>query len=101
MKIHKAVMLFMVIILSGCASYTTPGAGEQLSQLADADINNVMSQKPAAYFPAHISVTRVQAPGYQPYKVSSFGTGRYSVVTTRDVKFEADFIRLSKLPFKS
>ena len=57
-----------------------------------------MSKEPAASFPANISVARIQAPGYQSYKVSSFGTGRYSVVTTREVETEEDFERLSKLP---
>ena len=98
MKIYKAVMLSLAITLSGCASYTTPGGSVQLSQLADSDINELMSKKPAASFPANISVARVQAPGYQSYKVNSFGTGRYSVITTREVESDDDFIRLSKLP---
>jgi hypothetical protein len=98
MRIYKAVMLFLAITLSGCASYTTPGGSVQLSQLADSDINELMSKKPAASFPANISVARVQAPGYQSYKVNSFGTGRYSVITTREVESDDDFIRLSKLP---
>lgn len=98
MKIYKAVMLSFAITLSGCASYTTPGGSVQLSQLADSDINELMSKKPAASFPANISVARVQAPGYQSYKLNSFGTGRYSVITTREVESDEDFIRLSKLP---
>jgi hypothetical protein len=98
MRIYTVVILSLAIVLSGCASYTTPGGSVQLSQLADADINELMSKKPAASFPANISVARVQAPGYQSYKVSSFGTGRYSVITTREVESEDDFIRLSKLP---
>ncbi|WP_445424870.1 hypothetical protein [Alishewanella sp. HL-SH06] len=98
MKIYKAVMLSLAITLSGCASYTTPGGSVQLSQLADSDINELMSKKPAATFPANMSVARVQAPGYQSYKVNSFGTGRYSVITTREVESDDDFIRLSKLP---
>ena len=60
----------------GCASYTTPGGGVRLNELADSDINELMSKQPAALFPANISVARVQAPGYQSYKVRSFGTGR-------------------------
>ncbi|MCF4009503.1 hypothetical protein [Rheinheimera sp. UJ63] len=98
MKIYKAVMLSLAITLSGCASYTTPGGSVQLSQLADSDINELMSKKPTASFPANIAVARVQAPGYQSYKVNSFGTGRYSVITTREVESDDDFIRLSKLP---
>ena len=91
-------VLAFLCTLSGCASYTTPGGSVQLSQLADSDINELMSKKPAASFPANISVARVQAPGYQSYKVNSFGTGRYSVITTREVESDEDFSRLSKLP---
>lgn len=96
--VSKVLILGMLLVLGGCASYTTPGGGVQLSALADADINELMSRKPAANFPANISVARVQAPGYQSYTVDSFGSGRYSVVTTREVESEDDFKKLSRLP---
>lgn len=98
MKFVKQTMLLGILILSGCASYTTPGGGVQLSSLADTDINELMSRQPAAQFPANVSVARIQAPGYQSYKVSSFGNGRYSVVTTREVETEEDFQKLAELP---
>ena len=98
MKATKFLFLTLFMMLLGCASYTTPGGSVQLSNLADADINELMSKKPAASFPVNIAVARVQAPGYQSYKIDSFGTGRYSVVTTREVESEQDFDRLSKLP---
>lgn len=98
MKALFPIILSAVFFISGCASYTTPGGGIHLSELADADINALMAKEPAASFPANIAVARVQAPGYQSYKVSSFGTGRYSVVTTREVESEADFERLAKMP---
>ncbi|WJG11029.1 hypothetical protein [Aliiglaciecola sp. LCG003] len=98
MSINKIATLSILLILGGCASYTTPGGSITLSELADADINQLMANQPAANFPANISIARVQAPGYQSYKVSSFGTGRYSVVTTRDVATDDDFTRLSHLP---
>ena len=98
MKIYRIAVFAALLALGGCASYTTPGGSVQLSNLADVDINELMSKEPAASFPANISVARVQAPGYQSYKVSSFGTGRYSVVTTREVESEGDFKRLSELP---
>ena len=44
-----------------------------------------------------MSVARVQASGYQSYRVDSFGQGRYGVVTTREVEREDDFIRLQRL----
>lgn len=88
----------MLLILSGCASYTTPGGSVQLSSLSDSSINELMLKQPAASFPANISVVRIQAPGYQSNKVASFGSGRYSVVTTREVETDNDFKRLLVLP---
>ncbi len=92
-------LLFVGLIfgLNGCASYTTPGGGVQINELAEADINELMSKEPAAIFPANISVARVQAANYRSHTADSFGTGRYSVVTTRDVEYEEDFVYLSKL----
>lgn len=98
MKKYKIIILTLIIILSGCASYTTPGGGVQLSNLAEADINELMSKEPAASFPANIAVARVQASGYRSYTMNSFGTGRYSIVTTREAESEADFKKLSELP---
>lgn len=56
-----------------------------------------MAKEAAANFPANIAIARIQAPGYESYKVSSFGTGRYSVVTTREVESDADFEKLAGL----
>jgi len=98
MKAFNILAFGTLLMLAGCASYTTPGGSVQLSGLTNGDVNELMSKEPAATFPANISTARIQAPGYQSYKVSSFGTGRYSVVTTREVETEQDFEQLSKLP---
>ncbi len=98
MKTCRVAVLMVLLILTGCATYTTPGGSVQLSQIADADINDFMSKEPAASFPANISVVRVQAPQYYSSGVSSYGTGRYSVVTTREVESEEDFEKLAALP---
>lgn len=99
MKRFKAVaILALLALVHGCASYTTPGGGVQISNLTEADIGELLSKEPAATFPANIAVARIQAPDYESYRVSSFGTGRYSVVTTREVESEEDFERLATLP---
>ena len=98
MNIVRIILFSYALILTGCASYTTPGGGVKLNALADSDIDELMQKKPAANFPANISVARVQAPNYKTYTMDSFGTGRYSVVTTREVESEEDFIRIAKLP---
>jgi hypothetical protein len=79
---------------SGCATYITPGPGAKLADLSqsDWDIEKLMSRKPAAQFPARIAMIRVQAAGYKSYGNAGYGTGRYSVVTTRDI--EASINRL-------
>lgn len=94
---HFFSVLFL-LLLSSCASYTTPGGGVQLSSLSDKDINEIMAQKPAAQFPVNLAIARIQAPGYKNYHLASFGTGRYSVVTTREVESEDDFNKIAALP---
>lgn len=101
MKEINCIIAVLLTLIMGCASYTTPGEAVQLGDLAEADINELMAQKPSAAFPANIAVARVQASGYQSRNVSSYGVGRYSVVTTREVETEEDFDRLSKLPHVS
>ena len=83
----------MLLGLNGCASYTTPGAGVQLTQLADADINELMAKQPAAKFPARIAFTRLQASGYSAYGTESYGNGAFSVVTAREMESETDFMK--------
>lgn len=90
--------LLMLGALAGCASYTTPGGSAPLSELADNDINDMMSKQPAANFPANIAIARIQATGYQNYKQASFGHGRYSVMTTREAETDADIERLNAMP---
>jgi len=88
---------------SGCATYTTPGGGMNLQDLAgaDADIADLLKVEPAAVFPARIAVARVQASGYYSRSNNCYGTGRYCVVTTRDVEPEASYDKLSRMPLVS
>lgn len=84
---------------AGCSvAYTTPGAGMQMDALAKGDIRERLDRRPAANFPANLAVARVQASGYRSYTQQSYGQGRYSVVTTRDIETPADFERIAKLP---
>lgn len=96
----KALFLSLLVLagLAGCASYTTPGGSAPLNELADNDINEVMSKQPAANFPANIAIARIQATGYQNYKQASYGHGRYSVMTTREAESETDIERLNQMP---
>jgi hypothetical protein len=102
LRIHvgRVLAVLAAALASGCATYTTPGAGMNLQELAgtDTDIAELLKVEPAAVFPARIAVARVQASGYHSRSNTCYGTGRYCVVTTRDIEPEASFERLSKMP---
>jgi hypothetical protein len=77
-----ASSVLLLALASACAHYQTPGGGISIPSITDADIPDVMARQPAAQFPAHLIVARVQASGY----VSRLGygdrTGQFSVLTT-------------------
>ncbi|MGI3129529.1 hypothetical protein ACRSLK_03905 [Halopseudomonas pachastrellae] len=81
--------------LQGCATYTTPAAGVNMSTLGDGDISELMSLEPAAQFPARLAVVRVQSSGYHSLTADSYGSGQFSVVTTRDIESAEDLERLA------
>ena len=57
-----SVLLFASV--SGCAHYRTPGGGVSIPAITDSSIAEAFARKPAAQFPAHVVVARVQAAGY-------------------------------------
>jgi hypothetical protein len=97
-KVLLAGGVLLLAFVSGCAHYQTPGAGVSIPAITDADVADVMSRKPAAQFPAHIVVARVQARDYASRTGSTYGTGRFTVLTSRDVETEDDFALLATLP---
>lgn len=100
MKLPLTVVLAVFIsLLTGCAvNYTTPAGGVSISSLTDDDIADLMKVEPASEFPARIAVARVQASGYVSKTNNSYGSGRYSVVTVRDIEDESDFKKILSLP---
>ncbi len=97
--------LLVLALVSGCgAHYVTPGGGLSMGAIAgvseqiDGDISRHFETKPAAAFPAHIAVVRIQDSGYRTKTQHGYGHGRYSVVTTRDIETDEAFERLQKLP---
>lgn len=104
------VFFLAAVVFSGCGMrYVTPGAGAELSalaetdlsQLTDADIQEILDRKPASPFPAIMAYVRLQSPGYRSYSFQSYGRGRYSVVPTRDIETDEDFKKLANLPMIS
>lgn len=102
-KVILAGLVIAIFSLGGCASYVTPGGGVPLSTLteADANIQEVMNRKPASPFPVRLAIVRIQESDYSSYRTQSYGHGRYSVVTTRDIETDAHFKRLERLPMIS
>lgn len=98
MKAFRIACVVATLALGGCASYQTPGSGVSIPEITSPDIAEAMARKPAASWPAHLIVVRVQGPGYQSYSNQGYGQGRFSVVTTRDIETEADIRRIGAMP---
>jgi hypothetical protein len=86
------------LLLSGCASYVTPGGPASLELVDRADIADTLARQPAARFPARIAIVRVQAPDYSSYSSDGYGNGAYSVVSTRELIDEAGIDLISDWP---
>jgi hypothetical protein len=93
-----ALLIVAIAVLSGCASYRTPGSGVSIPDLTSPSIAEAMARKPAASWPARIIVVRVQGPSYASYSNQGYGHGRFSVVTNRDIEQEGDFQRIGAMP---
>ena len=96
----KLIGLWGLVALAGCATYTTPGAGVSIENLAkaDLDIAELLKAEPAASFPARVAVVRVQASGYSSATNQCYGHGQFCVVTTRDIEPDESYEMLGKLP---
>ena len=89
------IVLTCVFVLSGCAAYTTPGAGASLAGINNSSIEAAFSREPAAVFPASVVSVRVQSAGYRSSSSRSYGSGGFSVVTTRDIETDEHFASLA------
>jgi hypothetical protein len=94
------ILIYTALSAAGCASYATPGRGADLRMIGAGDtaIGAALSRKPLATFPTAIAVARLQSTGYHSQTAESFGTGRFSIVTTRDVEKPEQIERLARLP---
>jgi hypothetical protein len=100
-RLSHVGFIMAMFSLTGCATYVTPGGGAVLSSLTESDVQEVLNRKPASPFPARLAVVRIQAPDYYSYRCESYGHGRYSVVTTRDIETDEHFRKLERLPMIS
>lgn len=81
----RMIVVPIVALLVGCASYVTPGAPANLEAINRADIAEVASRRPAAVFPARIAIVRVQARDYCSSTSGPIAVGNYSVVPTQEL----------------
>src|SRR3954468_9377482 len=90
-------LVLVALTGGGCAaSYVTPGRGAPMEAFGvrkddqtDGAVVQALGKRPLASFPAGVAVARVQASGYRSETAESWGRGRYSIVTTRDVEGDA------------
>jgi hypothetical protein len=92
------VVCSLLLFACGCAHYRTPGGGVSIPAITDSTIAEALAKQPAAQFPAHIIVARVQAAGYASMSGRGYGVGQYTLVTTRDIETDDDFAQLAALP---
>lgn len=89
--------------LPGCGThYVTPGGGVSLADFAPAGsadgLGHFYQAAPASAFPAHLAMARLQDGGYATTTNSGYGTGRYSLVTTRDIETDDAIATIGSLP---
>lgn len=103
MRIHIWLLsIFVIVTVTGCASYVTPRGGANLEAITSRPAQESFAAKPAAQFPASIAAVRVQGSRYCNYHTLQdggvYGDGRFSIVTVKEVEDDADFARIEKLP---
>jgi hypothetical protein len=96
--LRSIVLVMIAAVSSGCASYTTPGGPVDLTGIQSPDIQELLAREPTAAFPALISFVRVQSPNYRSQSASTYGTGAYSVVITREFMLDDSIDRMTQWP---
>lgn len=95
----RLALIAGLLLLAGCSTYTTPGAGVSLGAISerDSDIASAYSREPAMTFPARLAVVRVAAANYSSGSNQSVGTGAFGIVTARDIETEESVERLGRM----
>ena len=96
--ISSIFLAWILVAVSGCASYTTPGGPVDLAGIQSADIQELMTRQAAAAFPAILTFARVQSPGYESLTAETYGNGSYVVVTNRELMSDAQVEAISQWP---
>jgi hypothetical protein len=111
----KLLTACTLVLMAGCSTYTTPGAGVRIEDLPTADLPSAnrssgslsseeldfaqsLKAQPTASFPARVAIARIQVAGYSSASNTCYGEGRLCVVITRDIETDESYDKLSKLP---
>lgn len=95
----RCLCLLLVVIVSGCASYVTPGGPANLTGVQNPAMADLFLAKPAASFPARIVVARVQAANYRSYQGDSvLQAPTYSLITTQQLLSESQLAAIGNWP---
>jgi hypothetical protein len=115
-RIVLACAGLVLLGLTGCATYVTPGAGanlrdigveapaaavaldEQRARQTDFSVQEKFDRRPLASFPATLAAVRLQGSGYSSYSARGYGGGPFTVVLTRTVETEEHVKSISSLP---
>lgn len=97
------LLLVTCLWLPGCGThYVTPAGGVMLADLAPAGSADKLGRHyqaaPASGFPAHLAIARLQDGGYATTTNTGYGTGRYSLVTARDIETDNAIATIRSLP---
>jgi len=102
MQMKNLLLMLIVVSAVSCrTNYVTPGSTVKISELADADISKLLSNKPASEFPVNIAIARVQSSDYKNhsyrYERNPQPLDKFSMILTRDAEEDAAFEKLSKM----
>ncbi len=93
--------LLVLLSLTGCASYRGPGLGLASNELLEVKVfgdETALSLQPAAMLPVRMVMVRMQRAGYPTINEPCRGSGRYCVLTVRDIESDAELARIADLP---
>jgi len=107
------LLAFAVLFFSiGCSRYVVAPQGadmalfgmatqDQRERLTDRGISQTLELQPLARFPTALAIARVQDGGYRAYghRGGTYGSGQYTVVTTRSIETDEHLEKIRRLPF--
>ncbi len=100
--IFPALVLPLLVLMSGCESYHTPGTRADLQQFTPPSMRDAFALEPSYPYPASIAVVRVQGTAYSNHYLSqhggSFGGGRFTVVLANELGEELHLQSIGELP---